>query len=148
MIFTELLQYCKVKAIADSLSPTEESIWRNACRFYSKRFNTPLKEVLKMDPEHILLNNFEEQLNEIDLEENIDSILEQIYRIENPNYEEDQEKDVQEFIKKVEDSEKKTKKINKNNELTEKTLLKNNNEQEKKMPMGGSVDFSSLKDEY
>lgn len=145
MIFTELLQYCKVKAIGDSLSPTEESIWRSACRYYSKKFNTPLKEVMKMDPEHVFLFNFEEQLNELDLEENIDSILEQIYRIENPNYEEKKEEEIQEFIKKIENDEK----INKSKiDSSKKTLPENEEKSKKEQPMGGFVDFSNLKDEY
>lgn len=146
MIFNELLQYCKAKAIADSLLPTEDSLWRSACRYYSKRFNTPLSEVMKLDPEHILLTNFEDQLSEIDIEENIDSVLEQIYRMENPNYEKEEEDDVQEFIKKVESME--AKKVNDKKELKEKTLLKKEESKEEFKPMGGSVDFSNLKDEY
>lgn len=146
MIFNELLQYCKAKAIADSLLPTEDSIWRSACRYYSKRFNTPLSQVIRMDPEHILLTNFEDQLSEIDIEENIDSILEQIYRMENPNYEKEEEDDVQEFIKKVENME--AKKANNKKELSEKTLLKKEEKEKESKPTEGSVDFSHLNDEY
>ena len=146
MILGELLQYCRAKAIADSLSPTEESIWRSACRYYSKKFNTPLNEVMKMDPEHIFLTNFEEQMSEVDVEENIDSILEQIYRMQNPDYEKEQEDDVQEFIKQVEKMEE-IKQIAKK-ENVEKTLSENEIIEEEFKPTGGSVDFSSLKDEY
>lgn len=137
MVFRELLQYCKAKAIADLLSPTEESVWRDACRTYSENFNTPLHVVLKMDPEHILLNNFEKQLEDVDVDKSVEELLESVYKIENPNYMEEQEQELQDYIDKVVEEEKHSK----------KTLLKKEEVAPQNTPSGGSVDFSDLRDE-
>ena len=133
MAFRDILEYCRIKAMADLLFSTEESVWRDACRNYSESFHTPLLEVMKLDPEHVLLNNFERQLKDIELEENIENILEQFYKIENPNYDQEVEEELQRFIRKVEESDKKVKKSEK--------------KEVKEMPKSGSVDFSHIKDD-
>ena len=137
MALKEILEFCKVKAISDVLSPTEESIWEDACRTYSQSFHTPLQEVLKMDMEHVFYQNFALQLEEVDVDESVEELLEQVYKIENPDYEAEKEEELQAFIKKVEEDDKKRSKL----------ILKKQPLIPKDAPKSGSVDFSGLKDE-
>jgi hypothetical protein len=104
-ILMDLLTYCRIHAISTCFNPTEESIYRDACRSYSKTFHTPLEDVFKLDPEVVFLANYEEQLSDIDLEENVESLLEQIYAIEDPDYFKSKEDDLQQFIQKVQQEE-------------------------------------------
>lgn len=101
----ELIQTLKAEAIANKISPNEAAYWRWVCRQYSTNFFTPLKEVLEMDPEHVILNVFEQQLEDLDPEEHIEELMRKIYAIEDPNYEADQEKDLQDFIAMAEEEE-------------------------------------------
>lgn len=139
MSFRDLIQYCKAKSIADALQPDELAIWRSACRSYSEYFNTPLKEVEKLDPEHVFLSTFEKQLDDIDVEKNVEQLLEQLYRIKDPDYDSKEEKNLEDFIKNVEKKAKEEEK--------KKSLLEKEKKEEKKQPSGGSVDFSNLPDE-
>jgi hypothetical protein len=76
------------------------SIWRSLCRSYSKKFSTPLHLCLDgtIPAEDILLAEFEDQLDNFDADKDLDTILEQIYRIEDPDYEEKVEEEVREFM--------------------------------------------------
>ena len=140
MNYLELLQYCKIQAIASTLAPTEEALYRKACREFSEHFHTPLMDVYKLDPELVMLNNFERQMEDIDIDKNIDSILEEIYRIEDPDYEAHEEEDLQKFISKVEaDEEERMKKNPSKKSLPE-------NELKDELPNKGGVDFTFLKD--
>ena len=143
MIFRTLLQYCKVKAIADLLSPNEESYWRESCRYYSKTFNTPLHEVERMDPEHVLLHNFENQIEHLDIDEEVESLLEQVYRVEDPDYDKHKEEDLGQFIQNVQAGAYEKKPAPKK-ALPKKEVVA---EIPKDTPTSGSVDFSNLKNE-
>ena len=87
--FKDLLDFCQAEAIANKLQPTEASVYRALCRSYSKMFHTPLREVLDMDAEHVILNVYEEQLESADEEkyEHLEKMIDTIYQIEDPNYE-------------------------------------------------------------
>lgn len=100
MDFKDLLDYCKAEAIANTLLSTEVSIWRSLCRSYSKKFSTPLHMCLDgtISAEDILLAEFEDQLDNFDADKDLDTVLEQIYRIEDPDYEEKVEEEVKEFM--------------------------------------------------
>ena len=100
MDFKDLLDYCKAEAIANTLLSTELSIWRALCRSYSKKFSTPLHMCLDgtIPAEDILLAEFEDQLDNFDMDKDLDTVLEQIYRIEDPDWDEKMEEDVQEFM--------------------------------------------------
>lgn len=140
MDFIDLIHYCKAQALRDVLSPTEESVHLSLCMAYSEKFHVALPEAMKMDPEHVLRVVFASQLESVNIEKNIDSILEQIYTLENPDYEKKKEDDLQSFIAQAEaDEAVRLKKL-------KKTSKKKKPEPEKK-PLGGSVDFSSLKNE-
>ena len=100
MDFKELTDYCQSLAILTKLEPNAESVWRSICRSYSIKFSTPLHLCLEgqVDPETILLNLYEEELEAKDAEEIIESLLDLIYRIEDPEYEKAKEDDLQDFI--------------------------------------------------
>ena len=104
----DLVEYCISESISSRFYPTEESEYRRYCREYSKFFNTPLIEVYNLSPEHIILNVYEEYIKRYDLEKYKDytDLIEQLRRIEDPNYDAAQEKDLTDFIKKIEKAEK------------------------------------------
>jgi PBP1b-binding outer membrane lipoprotein LpoB len=128
----QLLIYCKLKAIDDRLNPTTETILKSFQRAYSKRFNTPLPQVEALDPEIVLQAIFDDKYEEMDLVEDIEEILTDIYRIENPDYDKQQQEGIKAFSKLVEEREKKRLK----SALTKAETKKS-----------GGVDFSKLKNE-
>jgi hypothetical protein len=134
-IFKELLEYCRLQAISDVLSPTVESVYRDACRNYSKTFHTELEKVFQLDPEKVLRANYEEQLQDIDIEENIEVLLEEVYRIENPDYDRDKETDLQDYIKNIQKEEYEK-------AQSKKTLPEKENPIPPNMPTGGSINAS------
>lgn len=102
MDFTDLLNDAKVDAIQSVLLPTEASAWRGICRSYSIMFYTPLHVVETLDPEKILQAIYEQQLDNFDPEKHTQGLYEQLCRIENPDWEEDEEEDLEDFIAKAE----------------------------------------------
>lgn len=102
--FKDLLEYCQAEAIASRVSPTEDSVWRNLCRQYSKKFHTPLSLVLEMDPEHVILNVYEDQAEEMELEDyqKLEHVLDIIKGIEDPNYEAAKAAEQDEFDRQAE----------------------------------------------
>lgn len=101
----ELIDTCKAEAIAYKIAPSDLSEWRWFCRQYSKLFNTALHLVEHMDPEHVILHVYEEQLEDVDTIERIDELMRKIYAIEDPEFEAEQEQDLQDFISKAEEEE-------------------------------------------
>ena len=143
LILQELLTYCRVKALEDCLNPNLESIWRSITRSYSQKFATPLAQVRAMDPEAVLSEVFEAQYEEIDVVEKIEGILEDLYKIENPNYEKARMVEMDSFMKNIEKREKK--RLKKEKAKEEQRL--NAYQPGPQSKTGGSVDFSNLKTE-
>lgn len=102
--FKDLLDYCQAEAIANKLRPTEDSVYRAICRSYSKMFHTPLIEVLSMNPEHVILEVYEEQLEDVDTDkfENLERIMDTLMSIEDPDYERVRNEKLDEDIAKYE----------------------------------------------
>jgi hypothetical protein len=142
MIFQELLAYCKAKALEEMFNPTEETVWKSITRSYSEKFHVPLPEVRKMDPEAVLSEIFEAKYEDIDPIEEVENLLEEIYTMESPDYQKEQRKEMDSFIKNVEEREKKRLEGMKLKEEKQQDTLR---EQPKRT--GGSVDFSNLKDD-
>lgn len=106
MDLTDLIDYCKAQAIANALEPTQDSIWRQMARSYSKTFSTPLHEVMELDPEMVILSHFENQMDSIkDVEERLEEFLDTIYGIEDPEYQKQKESELNDFIKQSEQEE-------------------------------------------
>lgn len=147
MVFRELLAYCKAQAIKNTLLPSEESVWFGLCMAYSRQFHTPLMEVLKLDPEHVMMAEFLSQLEGVNIEKHIDSILDQIYTLENPEYQRNKAKDLDDFIAMAEKEEEERVKAGKPIPKTKRPLLKGNLPEVETKPTGGSVDFSNMKED-
>lgn len=156
MELKDLFDACRMEAIVSKLEPTYESTWRKMCRSYSKKFSTPLQDVLKMDPEHVVLNYYEDDMEDVDVEDKIDKILDLIYSTEDPDYDAQKETDLKDFIAQVEaDEEERIKNnvplmkslSNKKKDSTKKTVVEKINGSTLKSPLGGSVDFSRLQNE-
>jgi len=142
MSFSSLLEYCKVAALKDLLAPTEETVWKSITRVYSERFHVPLPQVRQMNPEEVISEVFEVELEGTDPIDNIENILDQIYTIEDPAYKVQKEENMEVFIKKTEKKEQKRLLSDKEKELFNREKLRPKNK-----PTGGSVDFSHLKNE-
>lgn len=139
----KLLVYCKIKAIQNALTPSEESVFDSFCRAYSKRFFTPLHIVRQLDPEFVIQSVFDDNYEEVDVFDEIEGILEDIYKIESPGYEKQQKVDMDAFIKNMEQREKRRLRGEQDKDDKRKAMLR---------PAGpvkssGSVDFSKLKDD-
>jgi len=152
MEFKTLLDWAKAQAILNTLEGTEYSVWRSVCRSYSKTYSTPLHLCLNGDipPEDILLAEFESQLEDIDLEKDIEHILDQIYRLEDPEYERNRANELDDFIVQAELEEKERIKKKKpihsslRSETSKKTLPKSVDELTKNLPKGGHLNLSHL----
>lgn len=98
----DIVDLCKAQAIANAFSADESAMWRWFCRSYSKAFHTPLAQVLEMDPEHVVLHFYEDKFDQTDVEEELESLLDQLDELENPDYDRNKQKELKDFIKKAE----------------------------------------------
>jgi hypothetical protein len=102
MSLRELTEFCQAQAIADKLNPDEASVWRAVCRAYSQKFSTPLHEVLNLDPEFVFTHYYEDQLEELDGYEHLEKMLDILYGIEDPDYEQTRKEEFDSFIEMAE----------------------------------------------
>lgn len=148
MDFKELLDYCKAQAILNTLESNEVSVWRSICRSYSEKFSTPLHLCLDgtIPPEDIMLAEFENQLKDFDEETDAESILDQIYVLEDPEYEKQKQEELEEFIDEAEKQEEERVRLGK---PIHKALKKEVTIEEpiNQMPAGGSINLSYLENE-
>jgi len=145
--FSELLEYCRIEAIASKMAPTEDSIYRSICRDYSEMFHTPLHMVLEMDPLHVVLNVYEKQAEGMDTTDyqKLELIMDTIMGIEDPNYEAKKSKEQEEFDRKAELEEEERIKAGKPiYQPKKKTLSKNEEAPDKKLPKGGLINLDYL----
>jgi hypothetical protein len=98
----DLIDLCKAQALRDALLPNEDSIYRTICRAYSARFHTPLIEVYALDPEHVMREEFSAQVDDIDIDDQLDSIRTQICMLEDPEYEAKQEGELLDWMEDIE----------------------------------------------
>lgn len=105
--YSDLLATYHAEAIKNTLESTEVAVHRQICREYSKAFHTPLHLVLKMDPAEVILAFYEEQLSNFNPEEDghIESLLDRIYALEDPEYEKEKRREMDDFDKKAEEEE-------------------------------------------
>lgn len=150
MDFKELLDYCKAQAIANTLEGNELTVWRSICRSYSQKFHTPLHLVFEMDPEEVMLAEFEDQLDGFK-DEDIENVLEEIYMLEDPDYEKSKRDELKHFIDMAEEQEaerlrlgKPIHKAMKNETSIPETLPEKNKKPKENKPSGGSINLSYL----
>lgn len=150
--FKELLEYCQVEAIASKLKPTEDSVWRALCRSYSKLFHTPLSLVLEMDPEHVILNVYEDQAEDMNTEDyqKLEHILDTIKSIEDPDYESKKNEEQDEFDRQAELEEEERIKAGRavhpllQRDLDKKRAAEKGEEPPPKMPTSGMINLDYL----
>lgn len=148
----ELLEYCQAEAIANRMAPTEESVWRGICRTYSERFHTPLAQVLEMDPEHVVLNVYEAQAEDMDIEDyqKLEHIMDTIRTIEDPNYEKVKKSEQDEFDRQAELEEEERIKAGRavhkslQKDLDRKKASEKGEPEEPKKPTGGMINLDYL----
>lgn len=145
MIFHDLLIYCKLKAIDTMLNPSEESLWRSITRAYSTRFHVPLPQVRDMDPEEVIIEVLEARNEDVDEFDEIEGILEDILKIENPGYEKAQKADMDVFIKNM--AKREQARLDAEDEKEERRTNKLRKQPDKPKPTKGSVDFGDLKED-
>lgn len=147
MDFKDLIDLCKVQAIADILEPTENSVWHSICRSYSKKFGTPLHLCLDgtISPEDIVYAEFADQLEDFDLDKDLENILDKIYMLEDPDYEREKRIELRDFIKKAEKEEEE--RVEKGKPIHPGIKSENDLEPKNDFPKNGSIDLSHLEDE-
>lgn len=153
MEFNDLAEYCQAKALADKLHYTDEASWRSFCRRYSKLFHTPLHVVETLDAATVLLAVYEEQLDDVDLDNNMEVILDMIYTLEDPEYAKQKKDELKQFIKDSEDEEEERQKTGRpihklladeNKASRQKTLLETPPTLDPKLPHSGGINLSYL----
>lgn len=147
MDFKEILEYCQAEAIANKLAPTEASVWRALCRTYSGLFHTPLHLVLEMDVEHVILNVYESQSENLDTEDyqKLEHIMDTLQTIKDPEYERAKMGEQAEFDRRAEEEE--AKRIAAGRPVYQgkkKNTFQKTDAPEDKKPTGGMVNLDYL----
>lgn len=157
MSFRSLVEFCSAEALANSMDPTEAAVWRAYCREYSTKFHTPLNAVMtELDPEYVILHVLEARLENIDHEEHLESILDQIYTMEDPEYSKEKAEEQHSFDEQAEKEEQDrldrgeslfkflTRKSVKNNKVKMKEILKKETPKPSTLPKSGGIDMARL----
>lgn len=154
--FKDLADYCQALALANKLHPTDEAIYRSFCRQYSRSFHTPLHQVLDLDPIVVMTAIYEDQLEEISLDDNMEQIMDLIYQLEDPEYAQQKRDELKQFIKDSEEEEEERIEMGKPihralADENEVSLKKDTSEvpptPNKKLPQGGGINLSYLERE-
>jgi hypothetical protein len=105
MSFRTLIDTAQCLALADKLHPTEEAVWERYCREFSTRFSTPLMEVRSMDPLFVLTQVNGDNLSDFNPEENMESLMEMIGSLSDPEYDLKKERAIREENRQIEERE-------------------------------------------
>lgn len=98
------LRSIRILALNSVENPDWESSYRRICRWYSKEFSTPLKQVEDMSEFHVLLTYFEDKYQEManssseDAKKNYDSIKEALLMKEEAVDRAEQQKEMEDEI--------------------------------------------------
>jgi hypothetical protein len=142
---SEIIECCQVEAIANKLDPTNAVRWQRFCRDYSKVFNTPYHQVLQMDPEFVILAVYEEQLDNVDVEEKMEELMDRVLSIEDPDYEKTKEQDILEFMRMSEEEEEERIKAGKPVfQKKKKSIPKKEEKLPENLPTSGGINLSYL----
>lgn len=121
MDFYSLLELSQLNAIQAAIEPTIASIWRIKCRQYSEKFHTPLHTVMnKLDPIFVLQALYEDQYSPGVIEEELEEILEKLYRIKDPTYSSLSKEDLENLVDSVMNKE--IKRLSKVKPITEEKI--------------------------
>ena len=152
--FKEIIDACQAEALANKLSPSEDSVYRSLTRRYSKRFNVSLATVRLMSIHDILLDLYEDQLEDIDTDDHLEDFKESIRKIKDPNYEENEEAAMDDFeeqaLREEEERIKAGKPVHhslRKQASLEKRVSEVPEAKSEKNPTGGFIDLSYLEKE-
>lgn len=157
--FKELADFCQAEALANKLHPTDDAVYRSFCRSYSQLFHTPLHIVESLEPAKVILAVYEDQLSDIDPEDQIEKILDLIYSIEDPEYAQQKQDELKQFIRDAEEEEEERLETGKpihraladENEVStmipKSTPKKGTPTLNKKLPQSGGINLSYLEKE-
>ena len=145
--FYSLFELAEIKAINAALQPTLESVYRTRCREYSTLFHTPLHVVMNdLDPQMVLLALNEERFTPRIAEEEIDELMEILYKIKDPKYTRLSKEDLEEMVdavlnRELARAEKKKKKAPTQQEIASDIKAADS---KPKTPKSGGMNFGSL----
>lgn len=102
IVLQDLIDLCRAQSIANALYGGEDATWRYICREYSRTFHTPLHIVKQLEPEEVILEFFSNQMDDVKADDQLDSLLDQIYTLEDPNYAKEVRDELRNFMKQAE----------------------------------------------
>lgn len=141
--FYDLFDICRLRAISLAIDPTTESIYRMRCREYSEKFHTPLHVVEKeLDPIFVLQHLYEIQYSPRVIDEELNEVLEQLYRIKDPNYNPMTKAEMEDLVDAVMNKE--IARLSKKKRPTQETIKDEVLREEIQKPKKGSMDFGDL----
>lgn len=133
--FNDLFLKIQAEAMASTVEPTPDSVYRKICRFYSKEFHTPLHLVHELPFRTVLLNLLEDRYQSQDQDD--EKFIVQVQKIIDPSFEEEMEEDLQDWIEQIEEEERQKRQSSKvdtsnssNPAVVSKTYNIENDEQE------------------
>jgi primosomal protein N' len=90
-------------ALAETLTPSLEYHYRSICRWYSEKYHTPLHIVERdLSPQYVLSHYYESQISHME-EEDVETL---IAKALDPDWDEDEEEDIKDFINMIEQEDK------------------------------------------
>lgn len=102
-------EYLQLKALDCIFNPTDEYLQRKICRWYSKEFNTPLKDVYSIPFDEILTHYYESKFENIPYNDLIDILIEDFL----PELSIEKDEENEKWIKELEQEQEQTLKANK-----------------------------------
>ena len=141
MDFYTLLELSQLRAIEAAINPSSDSIFRIKARQYSVTYHTPLSEVMQMDPLTVMQALEEEKYNISTFEEDPEGLLDQLYKIKDPNYSKMSKEDTENLVDAVLNKE--LKRLSKKKAPTQETIQAEIKASEVK-PKSGSMTFGDL----
>jgi len=99
--FFDIYELSHIKAIGLAISPTPQSVWQMRCREYSQQFHTPLHVVMELDPQLILDSLYQSKYDPSVVEEDLEGLLEILYKIKDPNYSSISKEDLENLVDNV-----------------------------------------------
>ena len=143
MNFYDFFELCRLRAIGLAIDPTVESIYRMRCREYSEKFNTPLHVVeTELDPMFVLQHLYEMQYSPRIVDEELNEILEQLYKIKDPDYVSISKEELEDLVDNVLNKE--IKRLGKKKRPTQETIATEIKKAETQKPKSGSMSFGDL----
>lgn len=140
-----LFELSQLKAIEQAINPTLQSIWLMRAREYSVKFHTPLHVVVnELDPIFVLDMLNQDKYSPAEVREDMEGILEELYKIKDPAYESLSAQDTEDLVDAVLNKEIARLNKKKNKTPTQQEITSDVIAAESVKPKSGGMDFSQL----